>query len=390
MKILLYAPNYLPATRYGGPVRSAHGLARGLVGLGHEVTVFTTNVDGPGRLDVLSDRPVDRDGVRVRYFPVAPPRRIYCSPAMARAVDAAIGTFDAVHVNGMFLWPGPRIARAAIRAGKPLVVSPRGMLVPELIAGKSVLAKRVWIRLLERRGLAAARAIHVTSEAEAEGVRRLGLDQAPLAVIGNGVERPSVLPGEEEVRAIWGDVPRNRRVAFLARLDWTKGLDLAIHAVRALPRAVLLIAGPDQIGLRARLEPELARVDGSLAGRFLGSLDGAAKWALLAGADVLIAPSLHESFGMSVAEALAVGTPVVATPGVGAAAILKRLDPACVVPREETALAAALARLLGDPARRFRLGRASQTVMAETYSWSEIARQMAVLYQTPPQHEVRG
>lgn len=365
-------------------MRSAHGLARGLAGLGHEVTVFTTNVDGQGHLDVPLDWPVEKDGVRIRYFPVSAPRRIYRSPEMGRAVDAEIGIFDAVHVNGMFLWPGPRIARAAIRAGKPLIVSPRGMLAPELVAGKSALAKRLWIELLERRCLVGARAIHVTSESEAEGVCRLGLDLAPLAVIGNGVERPVRLPDSEAIRAVWGEVPRNRRVAFLARLDWTKGLDLAIRAVRALPRAVLLIAGHDQTGLRGRLEPELVRADGSLAGRFLGPLDGAAKWALLAGADVLVAPSLRESFGMSVAEALAVGTPVVATEGVGAAAILRRLDPDCVVPREESALAAALARLLGNPARRFRLGRASQAVMAESYSWTAIARQMAALYEAPP------
>lgn len=383
MKILFYAPNYLPATRYGGPVRSAHGLARGLAELGHEVTVFTTNVDGPGCLEVPLGTPVERDGVRIRYFAVAAPRRIYRSPAMARAVAAEIGGFDAVHVNGVFLWPGPYIARAAARAGKPLVISPRGMLVPELIAGKSTVAKRAWIHLLERRALATARAVHVTSDGEAESVRRLGLDLAPLAVIGNGVDGPAALPDKDAIHGIWGDVPRNRRVAFLARLDWTKGLDLAVRAVRSLPGTMLLIAGPDQIGLRSRLEPQLVRCDGSLAGRFLGSLDDTAKWALLAGADVLVAPSVRESFGMSVAEALAVGTPVVTTPGVGLADVVKQLDPACVVAREENALASALSGLLNDPARRFRLGRAARARMAETFGWTGIARQMAALYRTP-------
>lgn len=89
---------------------------------------------------------------------------------------------------------------------------------------------------------------------------------------------------------------------------------MAIEAARAHPDAVLRIAGHDQIDLRAKLEPRLRRDDGSSAGAFLGPLDGARKWAFLAGADLLLAPSVRESFGMSVAEALAVGTPACVTP----------------------------------------------------------------------------
>ena len=66
MKVAIYAPNYLPAARYGGPVQSSHGLARGLVRQGCAVDVFTTDVDGPGRLDVPVAVPVPIDGVRVR------------------------------------------------------------------------------------------------------------------------------------------------------------------------------------------------------------------------------------------------------------------------------------------------------------------------------------
>lgn len=380
MRILFFAPNYLPATRYGGPIASSHGLAKALVRLGHEVHVFTTNVDGPGVLDVPLGDPVTIDGVQVRYFSVSTPKRIYHCPTMARVIDTEIGSFDVVHVNGVYLWPGPRIAKAAERSEVPVVISPRGMLVPELIAGKSAVVKRLWIALKERPHLANAAAIHVTSDEEWEGVCRLGLDLAPVVVLGNGVDPPIELPSSAESDEMWSGIPSGRRVAFLGRLDWTKGIELAIDAVRAIPDAFLLIAGPDQIGLRHSLEPRLLRPDGSVAGRFTGPVEGPRKWALLAGADVLVAPSIKESFGMSVAEALSIGTPVVCTHGVGAAAIVARTDPTAVVERTPVALARALAGLLDDDERRRRAGAEGRRIMASEYTWDAIALGMAEVY----------
>lgn len=382
MRILIFAPNYLPATRYGGPVRSAHGLARGLVDLGHRVDVLTTDVDGPERLDVALDQPTEMDGVQVHYCPIAAPRRVYFSPALARRAAGLLPRADAVHVNGMFLWPGPHLSQAARRAGKALVISPRGMLMPEMVAGRSRLVKQSWIALQERRNLAAATAIHVTSDSEAKGLRAMGLDLAPVSVIGNGVDLPDRQPTQAEIDAIWGDVPPGRRVAFLARLDWTKGVGMAIEAARAHPQAEIRLAGHDQIGLRVELERQLRRDDGSLAGAFLGPLDGMHKWAFLAGADVLLVPSVRESFGMSVAEAMAMGTPVIATEGVGAATLLNRLDPGLVMPREQAALSAALAALLSDDTRRMAIGQAARAMARTELSWTGIAAQMSGLYRS--------
>lgn len=380
MRILIFAPNYLPATRYGGPVRSTHGLARGLVELGHNVDVVTTDVDGPRRLDVPLDHPIEMDGVQVHYCPIAKPRRIYYSPALAQRSVSLLPHADAVHINGMFLWPGPHIARAARRLRKPLVISPRGMLMPEMVAGKSPLVKRAWITLQERANLAGATAIHVTSKGEAEGLRKVGLDLAPISVIGNGVQIPVRAPSRAEIDAIWGDVLPGKRVAFLARLDWTKGVDMAIEAARAHSQAVIRLAGHDQIGLQAKLTPRLVREDGSIVGSFLGPLDGADKWAFLAGADVLLVPSVSESFGMSVAEAMAMGTPVIATEGVGAATMLSQLDPGLVVPREQAALNDALVALLADDTRRAAIGGAGRAMVTAELSWSGISEQMLALY----------
>ena len=380
MKVLLHCPNYHPARNSGGPVVSGHGLAKALARRSHEVQVFTTNVDGAEVLDVPLDRPVEMDGVRVRYFPVEAPRRLYHAPAMARALGEETARLDIVHTNGMYLWPGGRTAREARARSVPLVISPRGMLMPSFVAGRSSLLKRTWIACFERRNLAGAAAIHATSDEEAAGLRALGLDLAPVEVIGNGVDPPPA-PSSALSSGMWSGIAPGRRVAFLGRLDRTKGVDLAIEACAAVPGARLLIAGPDQIGLRKGLEPRVPTDAGVPVARFVGPVEGARKWAFLAGADVLLAPSVNESFGLAVAEALSAGVPVICTEGVGAKTIVGKLDGECVVARDRRALARALRSLLDDPARRQRIGRRAAEVMRQDHGWDPVARRMERLYE---------
>ena len=71
------------------------------------------------------------------------------------------------------------------------MLSPRGMLVGDLIRRKSSLAKRAWISLFERRNLENAAAVHLTSEIEASELKGLGFRCARLAVVANGIELPA-------------------------------------------------------------------------------------------------------------------------------------------------------------------------------------------------------
>jgi hypothetical protein len=85
MRILHVVPSYLPAVRYGGPIFAVHGLCRALASRGHEVQVFTTNIDGPGVTSTPIATPVDLDGLQIRYFTCPLLRRLYWSPALGRA-----------------------------------------------------------------------------------------------------------------------------------------------------------------------------------------------------------------------------------------------------------------------------------------------------------------
>ena len=370
MRILHVVPSYLPAVRYGGPIHAVHGLCRALARAGHEVTVLTTNVDGPGDSPVPLDAPVVLDGVRVRYFPSRVLRRLYVSPPLARALPQAVAAADVVHLHSVFLWPTLAAARAAQAAGVPYVLSPRGMLVRELIARRSAGVKRAWIALFERRTVEAAAAVHCTSELEREELLALGLRPREAIVVPNGVELPPAPP----------PAPRADTILYLGRINWKKGLDRLIEAMRAVPRAKLVIAGNDEEDLAPRLGELAARL--GLADRvaFPGFVTGAARHELLASAAVTVLPSVSENFGNAVLEAMAHGCPVVVTKGVGLADAVQAAGAGLVAEADPAALARAIRTYVEDPAARAKAGAAAAALARERYGWDRVAAEMAGHY----------
>ncbi len=411
MKLLHVVPTYVPAWRHGGPVAAVHGLCKALAARGHQVTVVTTDVHGAGTLDVPRAVPVALDGVTVWYFPVAAPRRLYRSPAMADALAGriqapaalagrdpapaalagrgltpaampAVAAFDLVHLHSVFLWPTAAAARAAERAGIPYLLAPRGMLVADLLRRRGRLRKRLWIRLVERRTLAHAAALHATSDLEAAEAARLGLPLPPVFVVPNGVEAEPWDPAREPelAPAVRAALARRPLLLFLGRVSWKKGLDRLIAALAEVPGATLAIAGGDDEAYGPRLE-RLAAAAG-VAGRvvFLGSVHGLDKAALLHGADALVLPSYSENFGNVVLEAMAAGLAVVVTPEVGLAAVVREHGAGTVTAGDPPLLAAALRALLGDAAGRRAMGRRGAEAAARRFGWGAIAARMEAVY----------
>lgn len=377
MRLLHVAPNYLPAVRYGGPIQSIHGLCRALVELGHEVHVYTTDVDGPGRLDVPLGVPVDRDGVKVWYFPIGFPRRIFYSPAMRDALKERIGQFDFVHLQSTYLWPMWAAARIAKRAEVPYVLTPRGTLVKELVRCKSRYAKLAWINFIERKTIRQAAFIHATTEHEAEALGSFNFQLPVVEIIPNGINSGDAdFSGDAmETSATKGDT-----ILFLGRLSWEKGLDRLIPAMAYLPGVQLLIAGNDERGFRVTLEALAAHHGVSSRVHFLGPIYGLEKKRLFHAASLMVLPSYSENFGNVVLEAWAMDCPVAVTQEVGLASVVQETGAGAVVPGEPHLLGAALMELLARPDVLKAMGMRGRQVVVDRFTWSAIAQQMQAAY----------
>jgi glycosyltransferase involved in cell wall biosynthesis len=138
-------------------------------------------------------------------------------------------------------------------------------------------------------------------------------------------------------------------VAFAGRLTAAKNLGVALHAVGRLPEATLVVAGDGEE--RERLE----RLAGARV-RFLGARPRGEVLGLLAAADVAVLPSAWENFPHAAVEALAMGTPVVATRVGGVPEIVRDGENGLLVDAgDAAAFAAALERVLHDDDLRARL-----------------------------------
>src|SRR5262249_42476439 len=141
--------------------------------------------------------PVPLDGVHVRYFPSRVIRRLYWSPPLARALQADISRFTVVHLHSVFLWPTWVGARLARQAQIPYLISPRGMLVRELIERENWLIKLAWIKLIEKTNLESASVIHATSSLEARELQRFGWRLPKIATIPNGLDEVESFAGKD-------------------------------------------------------------------------------------------------------------------------------------------------------------------------------------------------
>jgi glycosyltransferase involved in cell wall biosynthesis len=379
IRVLHVSPYFAPAFVYGGPPRSIHALCKALVQAGVGIEVMTTTANGVGDpLPAATSAPHAVDGVEARYFPLGTPSWFWRSPALHRSIDACVRGFDLVHIHGLWHWPGWHAAAAARRIGVPYVISPRGMLEPEALAIRPA-RKRTCFYLIERRNLAGAAFLHATSPREAMTLekRRFG---AAVVLAPNGID-PDALgcsdPAPILVRL--GIDAARPFVLFLGRIHPIKRLDLVAQAAARLrlPGMAIVIAGPDEGGHRRELAPLFAAT--GVPTHWVGAVDGADKAALLTAARALVLCSDSESFGMSVAEAMAAGTPVVTTdtcPWQDAAAAGAGFS----VPQSPEAIAQALAQILSDEPRAREMGARGRLFVLEHHTWRAAAAVLAAEY----------
>ena len=369
MRILHVAAYYQPAVVYGGPPRSIHALCRALVDHDVDVQVFTTDANGDASLPPSVTAANAYDGVPVTYFARSWPASPIGSRALAAALRRDIGAYDVVHVHGLWnrvVWSA---AREASRAGVPYVLSPRGMLEPAARAHRAWRKRAAWA-LSDRQVVERASVLHATSARECATLESLAIG-VPVVAIPNGIA----------IEPLAAPVARQPLVLFVGRIHPIKRLDLLIDAFASVrdrrPEVRLVIAGPDEAGLKPALEARAGRHAAAIT--WEGAVDDRRRRELLSQASMLAMCSDTESFGMSVLEAMADAVPVVVTktcpwPDV------ERHQTGFWVDQNVDAVAAALDRILANPSAARAMGERGRALAASTYGWSSVAAEFVDRY----------
>jgi glycosyltransferase involved in cell wall biosynthesis len=392
MRILNVTQTYAPFYEFGGPPVKVQALSEGLAGRGHQVTVLTADWGLVRRLQTenvrigVGESPFGKsrkaNGVQAIYLPAwSRYRATSWNPAVKRYCRAELLNFDVVHIYGLYDLLGPAVAASCRMRKLPYLLEPIGMFVPIV---RNLPLKRIYHAVFGRRLFAGARAVIVTSEQEAGELVSGGIPREKIVLRRNGVETPAQFPARGTFRAR-RNIPNNARVVlFLGRLSEKKSPDLLLEAFAKLPGQMdgssvyLMIVGPDEGGMKNRLEQMVKQSSLERRVQICGPLFEAEKWAAYRDADVFVLPSVNENFGNSAAEAAAVGTPVVVTQGCGIAPLLADVA-GLVVAHDSGAISQSLARILSDAELHTRLAAGCKYITSQL-GWEEPIRQMEELY----------
>jgi MMP alpha-(1->4)-mannosyltransferase len=396
--------SYRSKTHSGGQGVYVRQLSRGLAALGHDVEVFSGQ-PYPEGLDprVRLTRVPSLDVFGRADAPKLPPLRELSSAAdvleylttatgcfaeplafsvrMAAILRERAGDFDVVHDNQCLGYG----LLALLRRGIPVAATihhpisrDRRIAVAAAPARKKLPLAR-WYGFVRMQARVARRLptiIGVSDAAAADTARDFGVDPARITVVPLGVDVELFAPAGPRVPG---------RVVAVASADHPlKGVD---HLLDALAK---LRVDDERVELHlvSRLEPD-GPTERRIAALGLGDcvhvrsdITDAELAALLASAEVMCVPSRYEGFSLPTVEAMACGTPVVAS---RAGALPEVVGPdggagLLVPPGDVEALAAALARVLSSAAERDRLGAAGRARATERFSWTAVARATEAAY----------
>jgi poly(glycerol-phosphate) alpha-glucosyltransferase len=381
----------LISRRAGGLFYSVRGLSKALADQGSVPRIFSAR-DRFSEEDLPEWNPLEVN----LYSSFGPLQSSFgLRPALAAA------DVELTHVHGIWLdrqWASLQWQK---RTGKPVVISPRGMLDPWAV-NNSAWKKKVAGVLFANESLRKAACIHALCQSEAESIRAYGL-KTPIAIIPNGVEVP-VLGRQRE-----GDGGRKgkKQLLFLGRIHPKKGLSELLagwaKAQSLNPKAFsewqLLIAGWDDGNHLVRLKQQASQLGllwsdaDSIEARssdlcplssdlcFMDPQYGDEKKSMLQNADAFVLPSFSEGLPMSVLEAWSYQLPVVMTDfcnipeGFSSEAAL-HVEP------NEVSIAQGLGQLACMSAGDLKtMGSNGRKLVERKFTWPQIATDMKAVYE---------
>lgn len=385
MKILHIVQTYLPAYRYGGPIRTVHELNKWLVKKGVEVTVYTTNIDGPNDLDVPLNQEVNIDGVKVFYFKSSFPRFWFYSKYLRRALKENAKNFDLIHSTAVFLMASSLGAYYAKKFSKPFVLSPRGSLMDAPLK-HHFFRKKLYLNLIEKRNLAKTSAIHFTTHAEKEEYLKTRLFLKKSIIIPNGV---NISEFDQDIklgffRNKFKIGPDKKIILCLGRLNWKKGFDTLIPAFSEVvakdKKAVLVLAGSDDDNYAKNIKSMITDYCLQDYVVFTGMVTGKDRIAAYKDANVFVLPSYSENFGMVVIEAMISSLPIIITKGVGISTEVEKAGAGLVVDKDARQVSGAILKILENNVMGREMGGRGRKFAEDNFSWDKIAESFAKEY----------
>ncbi len=297
----------------GGPPEALRQLIKAYVEVG--AGIETVCLDNPGEPFLT--------GIQCPVHALGQPYlgRFGLSPRFWRWIGENSGRFDGIVMHGVWTFPSVALRFAARRSGKPYGIFAHGSLDPWFVRKYPLKhVKKLLYWPMQYKVLRDARAVFFTTESERDLAKTsFHPNKWNGAVIPFGISDPEQARRDPavQIEAFYRRFPelRGRRyLLFLARMHAIKGCDLLLEAFAKLAASVpdvdLVMAGPDQMAIQAKLQRIVEELGIADRVHWPGFIGDDLKWGALRACDALVLASHSENFGVAVVESLAVGRPV--------------------------------------------------------------------------------
>jgi glycosyltransferase involved in cell wall biosynthesis len=394
LRILHVSYIYPPTPKVAdGVTNVVYSITGELAKIGHQVTVYTSNMLNLHSQDSLKAHNLIINGVNVHYSRTLWRHKTFMvTPSIVPLLSRNLANFDVVHVHDSRSFQGISAYLLAKAKDVPCVFQPHASYLSSLPDSFSEKIARLLLdKLISDRILENASRIIALNQSEANEYRNVGVPEEKIEIVPNGIDVSDfgVLPPLGSFKKRFNILENKRIILYLGRIHKTKRIDLLIKAYAYMIKnmgsndSVLAIAGPDDGYLveAKSLANSLGISDSVL---FTGFLDIEDRLEALVDADLFVTPSFY-GFPMTFLEACAVGTPILTT------TLGDRLDwidgnvGYVASPRPDDLAKAIYSIVSDDHLRQVFSGKCKQLVKSE-FSLRKVAGRLECIYQALAQN----
>ncbi|MBW4697810.1 MAG: glycosyltransferase family 1 protein [Aphanocapsa lilacina HA4352-LM1] len=377
------------AEEAGGQNVYVREVGKHLASLGYQIDMFTRRID-PSQAEVVEEAPNCRT-IRLAAGPLEFVKRDNLHSYIPDFVDSLTAyarrhSYDAVHTH---YWHSGMVGLASReKLGIPVVHTYHSLGAIKYMNVAEIPASAQLRLSGERRILEQADRIVATSPQEAEHMRTYVSRKGSVDIIPCGVDARHFMGTDRAAaRRVLGWAEQEKVVLYVGRFDKRKGIETLVRAVAQIEEPVRLVIGggytPDRgDGVEfERIRGIVEEVGLTSRTQFTGRIDQADLPNFYTAADVCVVPSHYEPFGLVAIEAMACGTPVIASAVGGLCySVVNDETGLLVPPRDAEGFAGAIRRVITDAGLRERFSAAGIRRIHDHFTWAGVSRQLGRLY----------